>query len=269
MTNHRPSPQRRPAPRRPGEDIPPVREYVEYHWHRIFAALAVAALLAVAAVYGVTALLKDSPPEVESLVVGEPVQALPDAADGVRAADVPAEVAVVRDTPAVETAPEATPVAAETSEAPHTSALPAAMPAAPDEPDEPEIPASASNEAVAPAAGAEVEILAPGLARAQLTLALADKEPVGVLPQPLAMNEQGLLRVFLFTETRALKGQLHFHDWYLNGNRVARVPIRPYSDQMRASSGKYIDRTMTGDWRVEVVTAAGERLASGAFVVQP
>ncbi|WP_373284933.1 DUF2914 domain-containing protein [Marinobacter halophilus] len=77
------------------------------------------------------------------------------------------------------------------------------------------------------------------------------------------MDSDGLIRIYLFTEIQGMKGQLHFHDWYLENERVARVEIRPSVDPMRASSAKYIDRHMLGDWRVEVVTEEGELLAKG------
>lgn len=114
-----------------------------------------------------------------------------------------------------------------------------------------------------------MRILSEHLTRAQLTSGLADKEPVDELPRILTMTPEGLLRVYLFTETHNLKDAPHFHDWYHEGERVARVRILPYTDQMRASSSKYVDRHMLGQWRVEVVTANGKVLAWGEFTVHP
>ncbi|MCG8517261.1 MAG: DUF2914 domain-containing protein [Pseudomonadales bacterium] len=99
-------------------------------------------------------------------------------------------------------------------------------------------------------------------------MALDNKEPTEAIPAVLPMNADGLMRVYLFTETRNLNGQLHFHDWYREGERVARVRIMPFSDAMRASSGKFINGDMTGQWRVEVVTEAGEALAEAEFEVR-
>lgn len=280
---------------RTGDDIPPVQEYVEYHWSRIFAALAVVAILVTGAVYGVRAFLSDSEPSRVALpdsavpatpealpAVSTPALSVPPAIsepESEQYPDSPERREIVaagadvsqQDTGSGETVTPEGALAAETDGMPGSSDVPGTMP-----PDETEsaTEVAANRGVAAPTADearveARVEILAPALARAQLTQGLEDKEPVDELPGQLAMNDQGLLRVYLFTETRGLKGQLHFHDWYLNGQRVARVRIQPYADEMRASSSKFIDRNMTGEWRVEVVMASGERLATGAFVVTP
>lgn len=128
----------------------------------------------------------------------------------------------------------------------------------------------------APAAGvsepsredaASIKLLSDHLLRAQLSTGLEEKEPIDEIPNVLAMDSDGLIRIYLFTEIQGMKGQLHFHDWYLEDERVARVEISPSVDPMRASSAKYIDRQMVGDWRVEVVTEEGELLAKGEFSV--
>lgn len=116
---------------------------------------------------------------------------------------------------------------------------------------------------------ASVKILSDHIIRAQMSTGLEEKEPIDEIPNVLTMDKDGLIRVYLFTEIQGLEDQLHFHDWYLENERVARVDIRPSVDPMRASSAKYIDRHMLGDWRVEVVTGEGELLATGAFSVLP
>ncbi|MDO3722179.1 DUF2914 domain-containing protein [Marinobacter sp. chi1] len=113
-----------------------------------------------------------------------------------------------------------------------------------------------------------VRILSEHLTRAQLSSGLEDKEPIDQLSDTLAMEEDGLIRVFLFTEIQGMQDETHYHDWYLEDERVARVSITPFVDPMRASSAKFIDRHMLGEWRVEVVTAEGEPLAVGEFTVQ-
>jgi len=123
-------------------------------------------------------------------------------------------------------------------------------------------PVAESNHALA-----EVSIQSPHLQRAALTQNLQEKEPVGKLPGEVAMSEEGIIRVFFFNHLLDLKGQTLFHDWYRDGERVARVTIQPYSDSMRASSAKYINRNMLGQWRVEAVTIEGSVLGSGRFQV--
>lgn len=113
----------------------------------------------------------------------------------------------------------------------------------------------------------EARIHSGHLARVQLTSGLENKEPVDQLPVVIEMNEKGLLRVYLYTETRDLEGQVIYHDWIREGLRVARIAVRPYSDHMRASSSKFIDRHMLGQWLVTVTDANGDRLASVDFEI--
>ncbi len=280
MTEPRTPGQRLGVHQRTGDVIPPVQEYVEYHWHRIFTALAVVVILIAGAVYGVRAWLGESEHSPEDMPDTAAAPATPEELPAVDEPALSAPLPMAESEPepvptplvpqytvAVETiAPELSPTG-EASGTSGSSDVPATVPPKETEPGT-EAPAE-GDRAVPVSAPALVEIRAPGLTRAQLTLELEDKEPVGLMPGQLAMNDQGLLRVYLFTETRGLKDQSHFHDWYLNGQRVARVRIRPYANEMRASSSKFIDRNMTGDWRVEVVMANGEPLATGAFVVTP
>ncbi|MGP4844161.1 DUF2914 domain-containing protein [Marinobacter sp. 1Y8] len=114
---------------------------------------------------------------------------------------------------------------------------------------------------------AMVSIDSSHLQAAGLTRGLKDKEPVDQLPANLKMNDKGVFRIYFFNMMADLKGQTVFHDWYLNDERVAHVRIQPYSDLMRASSAKYINRNMLGQWRVEAVTDQGEVLGSGQFTV--
>ncbi|MBW4934293.1 DUF2914 domain-containing protein [Marinobacter sp. F4206] len=132
------------------------------------------------------------------------------------------------------------------------------------------LPAPAAGESEPPPEdAASIKILSDHLIRAQLSTGLAEKEPIDEIPNVLTMDSDGLIRIYLFTEIQGMEDQLHFHDWYLEDERVARVEIKPSVDPMRASSAKYIDRHMLGDWRVEVITAEGELLATGAFSILP
>ncbi|SFM33284.1 DUF2914 domain-containing protein [Marinobacter zhejiangensis] len=273
MTEQSTPPSQHPgAPGKTGDVVPPVNEYVEYHWGRIFFAAALVVALGAGAVYGIQALMGgaeditlapvDSAAEAQPLLEVEIAEA--------EAEELPV-VTVPTGSRAELLPPSDSPTQADAGDVEPVSSVAGG---------ESESPMATDGEAVAepplvepePAmmsASAQVELLAPGLVRAQLTWELEDKEPVDVLPHQLVMNEEGPLRVFLFTETEGLKNQVHFHEWYLNDERVARVRILPYSDHMRASSSKFIGRGMTGDWRVDVVLASGERLATGTFVVLP
>lgn len=116
---------------------------------------------------------------------------------------------------------------------------------------------------------ASMDIRSDHVIRAQLTTGLEKKEPIDDIPKALTMNSDGLIRIYLFTEIQGMEDQRFFHDWYLDDERVARVTIKPFLDPMRASSAKYIDRHMVGDWRVDVITEDGDILATGAFSVLP
>lgn len=153
--------------------------------------------------------------------------------------------------------PAPSPLASQVSE-PESSIDPGSLPA----------PAAGESEPSRQDA-ASIELLSDHIIRAQLSTGLEEKEPIDEIPNVLTMNSDGLIRIYLFTEVQGMEGQLHFHDWYLEDERVARVEIRPSVDPMRASSAKYIDRHMVGDWRVEVVTEEGELLAKGEFSVLP
>ncbi|MEP1216451.1 MAG: DUF2914 domain-containing protein [Marinobacter sp.] len=136
------------------------------------------------------------------------------------------------------------------------------------EPDSLPAPAAGVSEP-SPEDAASIKLLSDHVIRAQLSTGLEEKEPIDEIPNVLTMGSDGLIRIYLFTEIQGMEGQLHFHDWYLDDERVARVEIRPSVDPMRASSAKYIDRHMVGDWRVEVVTEEGELMAKGEFSVLP
>lgn len=114
---------------------------------------------------------------------------------------------------------------------------------------------------------ADVTIESDHLKRAVLSRKLQDKEPAGELPAEVTMNNEGIIRVYFFNELENLKGQTVFHDWYRDDERVARVTMRPRGNSLRASSAKYINRNMLGQWRVEATTKSGDRLGSGHFNV--
>ncbi len=187
--------------------------------------------------------MPDQTNSVQTEVAETPV-AVPETASGAASTDSGAETAPPQ-------------LASQVSE-PESSVEPASLPA----------PAAGESEPSREDA-ASIELLSDHIIRAQLTTGLEEKEPIDEIPNVLTMDSDGLIRIYLFTEIQGMEGQLHFHDWYLEDERVARVEIRPSVDPMRASSAKYIDRHMVGDWRVEVVTEEGELLAKGEFSVLP
>lgn len=153
-------------------------------------------------------------------------------------------------------------------EAPSVIADPAQAPAPADDA---EVGSFTVEEPAPPAAEDEgnsrVTIKSDHLLRAQLTPAVDGHEPTTVLPSLVHMGDDDLIKVYYFNELKGLKGHTVYHDWYLGDQRMARVSIDAYLDQMRASSSKNINRSMLGDWRVKTVTDEGDVLATGRFRV--
>ncbi|WP_250655457.1 DUF2914 domain-containing protein [Alkalimarinus coralli] len=112
-----------------------------------------------------------------------------------------------------------------------------------------------------------VTIESSRIVKAQLTHRVKNSEPVDKLGSVIPMNEDKLIRVYLFTGMEGLKGETLYHDWYLSGKKMARVKIKVKNDKTSASSSKFIDRHMTGDWRVKVTTSRGDELVSASFNV--
>jgi len=114
-----------------------------------------------------------------------------------------------------------------------------------------------------------IDIKSEKIARAQLTNGVSKKEPVDKLGSTIPMNEKGLIKVFLFTDMHGLKGETLYHEWYLAGKRMARVKINVRNNNVSASSSKFIDKYMMGDWKVNVVNHSGDALVSAQFIVAP
>lgn len=101
-----------------------------------------------------------------------------------------------------------------------------------------------------------------------LTSQLKDKNPTDQLDARITINGKELVKVYAYSELTNLKGERVFHDWYRGEKRVARVPVGVYLDEMRASSSKYIDQNMAGDWHMEITRANGEQLGRLDFRVE-
>ena len=217
-----------------GEEPKKPKEIVIYHWNRIFAALFVLVILLIGLVWGV-------------MHVFNRPEATP---------------------PSAEAAAENTQTLAA---APHSaSPMPSANQDAASKPGEKPAPVSPSGPKVvaAHATKTEVALFSSGIKRAQLTNGIVNGEPVDQLDQTIAMNDQGLLRVYLFMETADLKGKVLFHDWNWKGRRIAhaRMPIK--SNGQKAVSSKFIDRIMTGPWEVKIVDESDRVLAKAGFEVR-
>lgn len=211
-------------------------EIVEYRWDRIIGAILVLVLL-LAGIAGGGWYLTAPQPTTAPLFAPVPVVVPVDRPDPAKAAEPTPTVVALDDVPG------------RSSETP-----------APGE--------AKSRPPVVDATPSLVRILSDKLVRARLTRDVIDQEPVGTASALIPMNARGLIRVYLFTEMEGLKGATIHHDWYLDDQRMARVTIRPQGERIVASSSKFIDQHMRGDWRVEVTTDQGEPLARSEFGVR-
>ncbi|WP_045226249.1 DUF2914 domain-containing protein [Methyloterricola oryzae] len=225
-------------------DFPPAPQVV-YYWHRIAAAVAIVALLLSGLYAGGRALLGSGDSE-------EPVQT----------AGVPAKLAApVAESPQAVTQPAAAPIRAEAVAASESAAIkpaPSAQPAIEEKP-------LTQGKTGAPS---RVSIQSRNVRRAQLTSNVIKDEPVDQLPKSIPMNEQGLVKVYLYTELGGLKGRVLFHDWYWKDKLIARVRVPVKEDKQVSATSKFIDRIMTGPWKVKVVDSQKKLYAQAAFEVQ-
>ncbi|QSP93895.1 DUF2914 domain-containing protein [Marinobacter salinisoli] len=264
---------------RPGQLPEPEepQEMVVYYWGRIFFALTILAILASVIAWGV---LRFTATDETTVTEAQSPEVKTEALKPSEQPDGPVFIDELEPTAAGE-APSSTTISSPETFAPATAAMDIELPdtappkesAAPASHDAGSVNAAPTNaQAVEPEPENEptspIQIFSDNLTRAQLSSGLEEKEPIDQLTATIDMEADGLIRVFLFTEVRQMINKKHFHDWYLQDERVARVEITPFVDPMRASSAKFIDRHMLGDWRVEIVTEEGERLAVGQFTVQ-
>lgn len=101
----------------------------------------------------------------------------------------------------------------------------------------------------------------------QLTSRLSDKNPTDLLGGEINMDGQQLIKVYAYSELNNLKGERVYHEWYRGSKRMARIPVGVYLDNMRASTSKYIDPSMAGDWHLKIIRNNGEQLGRMDFRV--
>ncbi|PID42881.1 MAG: hypothetical protein CSB48_08650 [Proteobacteria bacterium] len=241
-------------------------EIVVYHWHRIVGVAAGFALLIGLAVYLVVSFAFNAP-RPASQVAGVDTEKSGAAQESVspeKSQDTPSAMVT---SVAAEVASTPQPAQPDVAENTQVTQVPESPEIA--EPDGAEQIASIADlPATSAARFPEIQVFTPGFSRVQLTSSLKDKLPVDELTAVVRMNEEGLLRVYLFTEMTGLKGKSFYHNWYLDEKRMARVKVPAYSKLTRASSSKFIDRYMMGNWRVEIVDGAGDIQATAEFSVQ-
>jgi hypothetical protein len=114
---------------------------------------------------------------------------------------------------------------------------------------------------------ARIVIENDGITRALLTQEIKDQEPQGSIPFELALPDEGIVKVILFTEMHGLRGKKLYHEWYRSGVRQARVRIPVNVNKQRSHSSKYINTQMLGDWQVKVLDGKQNSYALAEFKV--
>jgi hypothetical protein len=105
---------------------------------------------------------------------------------------------------------------------------------------------------------------APKGALARFTTAVENREPI----DSVTFLEGSAERIFFFTDLRNMNGDTVTHRWEHGGEVMAEVAFEVRSDRYRVWSSKTLRPEWLGEWRVSVVTGAGEVLASEAFTFQ-
>ena len=110
--------------------------------------------------------------------------------------------------------------------------------------------------------------LVEGLVRVQLAKYIDNKEPVGIITNPVIVDNEHAKAVFFFTELRGYKGKTVFHQWIHEGRTVYKRKINVLGNRWRASTRKMMNYKRTGSWVVRLLNADNQRLYEIAFNVK-
>ncbi|MDT8422417.1 MAG: DUF2914 domain-containing protein [Desulfuromonadales bacterium] len=97
-----------------------------------------------------------------------------------------------------------------------------------------------------------------GVSRALFTTGVENREPV----DKLTATDTALKTLFFFTEINDMAGEQVLHRWVYNGQVMVEVPFTIGGPRWRVYSSKQMIPGWVGKWRVDVVNAAGEVVAS-------
>lgn len=111
----------------------------------------------------------------------------------------------------------------------------------------------------------KAKLFTAAIKRAKLTAEVNRREPGETLPAQLTLEENGLSKVYFYTEVIGQVGKTHYHHWYHNGKLKAKVPITIGSNRWRCYSSKYLNHQQTGKWTVKVIDAKNRLLAQSHF----
>ncbi|MFQ5756541.1 MAG: DUF2914 domain-containing protein [Acidiferrobacterales bacterium] len=99
------------------------------------------------------------------------------------------------------------------------------------------------------------------VARATLTTAVVDREPV----DSISTLSNDVSQLYYFTEIQGMAGQTVTHRWEYNSQIMAEVSFDIDGPRWRVFSSKRLQPGWLGDWKVSVVDAAGNPLSVNTF----
>ena len=104
------------------------------------------------------------------------------------------------------------------------------------------------------------------IARALLTLAIKNNEPVAELNLPLMLPANKTVPVYYFVEVAEMKDRIIFHEWWL-GNKLINRKKRTISnnDKWRTVSHQLVAFAAKNNWTVKVVDENGHLIIEKRF----
>jgi hypothetical protein len=100
----------------------------------------------------------------------------------------------------------------------------------------------------------------------QICTSVENRQPIGTdksFPQDVE-------RLYCFTKLRSDRDMTSVsHVWYYNDKEMAKVDLVVNAKTWRTYSSKRILKSWTGEWRVDILSATGELLASKEFDINP
>jgi zona occludens toxin (predicted ATPase) len=104
------------------------------------------------------------------------------------------------------------------------------------------------------------------IARALLTLAIKNNEPVAELNLPLMLPANKTVPVYYFVEVAEMKDRIIFHEWWLGNKLINRKKITiSNNDKWRTVSHQLVAFAAKNNWTVKVVDENGHLIIEKRF----
>jgi len=118
----------------------------------------------------------------------------------------------------------------------------------------------------APAASETETTTAPAMdnqhvARAVFTSSVENREPVDTIST--LSNDKN--RIYFYTDLRGLGGQTVTHRWEYDGKTMGEIKFNVGGPRWRVWSSKTLLPQWTGEWRVEILDGAGNKISEASF----